>query len=91
MRPGDYEALRAKTQETLVQFIDVELKLGLTFTQSAVLSQYEGHDDHYQQAKRFATTAAESVRKFAKQVIDIKARNEFMERLSELDRLIDKL
>lgn len=91
MRPGDYEGLRAETQQTLVQFLDVELKLGRTFIQSAILSQDEGHADHYEQAKQYATRAAESVRRFIGQVMDAKIGNEIGERLAELERMISAL
>jgi hypothetical protein len=91
MRPGDYEALRAKTQQTLIDFLDVELKLGRTFVQSAGLSKDEGHGDHFVQAKHYATRAAESVRKFIEQVVDNKIRDEFRERLTELEGLISTL
>jgi hypothetical protein len=91
MCPGDYEAPRATTQRTLIEFIDVDLKLGRTFIQSAILSKEEDHWDHYEQAKRYASRAAESVRKFIEQVVDVKTRNQFCERLAELERMVSTL
>lgn len=89
--PLEYEVLRAKTQQTLIEFLDVELKLGRTFIQSALLSHDEGHADHYEQAKLCATHAAESVRRFVGQVADVKIRIEIGERLAEIDRLFSTL
>ena len=39
----EYEAMRKETQKTLTQFLDVELNLGGTIAQSALLSHGEGH------------------------------------------------
>jgi hypothetical protein len=89
--PFEYEALRAKTQQTLTEFLDVELKLGHTMAQSAMLSYDEGHTDHYEQAKRHATRAADSIRRFMTGVADGKIRNEIEGRLAELERLISTL
>jgi hypothetical protein len=86
--PIEYEALRVKSQQTLFEFLDVELKLGRTFTQSAILAYNDGHADHYEQAKRYASRAADSVRHFLPQVLDPKIRIEAGERLAGLDRLI---
>jgi hypothetical protein len=41
--PIEYEALRVKSQQTLFEFLDVELKLGRTFTHSATLAYNDGH------------------------------------------------
>ncbi len=89
--PFNYEALRTKTQQTRIEFLDAELKLGRTLAQSAILSRNEGHDDHYEQAKRHATRAAESVRRFVSQVVDGKVRVKIVNQLAELDRLISTL
>jgi len=89
--PSEYQALRAKTQQTLINFLDAELRLGNTFVQSAMLSQDEGHADHHEQAKQYATRAAESVRGFVGKVEDRRVRNEICERLAELERLISTL
>ena len=89
--PLDNEALRTKTQRTRIEFLHAELKLGRTFTQSTMLSYDDGHADHYEQAKRYATHAAESVRRFIPGVADDKIRDEIEGRLAELERLISTL
>jgi hypothetical protein len=89
--PFEYEAIRAKTQQTLVDFLNAELKIGNTFSRSALLSYADGHLEHYEQAKRYSARAADSVRRFMSQVVDGKIRSEIGERLAELERLISSL
>jgi hypothetical protein len=49
--PFDYEALRAKTQQTLVEFLNGELELGWSFVRSATTAHDAGHIDHFSRAK----------------------------------------
>jgi hypothetical protein len=87
----EYDAIRAKTQQTLIEFIKVELELGHTFTQSATLAKDADHADHYEQAKQYAIRAAECVNSFATKVLDDKIREDIEERLAELERAIAAL
>jgi hypothetical protein len=87
----DYEAQHSKVQRTFVDFLNVELKLGHTFMQSALLASEEGHMDRYADAKEKATAAAASVRRFMCSLDDGNSRNEIARRLSELDQLISTL
>jgi hypothetical protein len=89
--PFEYEALRSKTQQTLVEFLNAELNLGSTFVRSATISSDEKHMEHFAQAKEKATKAAESVRRFVGQVADGKVRATICNQLAELDRLISTL
>jgi hypothetical protein len=89
--PFEYEAVRAKTQQTLIDFLHNQLKFGLTLAQSASLSAEAGHLNHYGQAKRNATKATEVVRRFVSQVADKKVRTQIASELAELDRLISVL
>ena len=86
--PFDLGALRAQTQETLIAFLTAELNLGSTLVQSALLAEDQDHVDHYAQAKRDATVAADAVRRFIKRVKDQQVRAELAKRLSELDRFL---
>ena len=85
------EALIAKTQHNLIDFLRTELEIGPTFVQSALLAMSEGHMDHYAQAKQDAVKAAESIRRFRSQVVDVEVRTEIGKQLDELDRLISAL
>ena len=85
------EALLAKTKHNLIDFLRTELEIGPTFVQSALLAMSEGHMDHYAQAKRGAVKAAESIRRFISQVVDVDVRTEIGKQLDELDRLISAL
>ena len=83
------EALRAKTQRSLVDLLHTELELGQTFAQSALLAKSSGHTEV--QAKQHAVKAADTVRHFMARVADDVARTEIDRKLAELDRLISTL
>ena len=87
----DYEALGAKTQQTLIDFLRAELALGPTLVQSTLLAKSQGHMDHYAQAKADAVKAAESVRRFMDRITDGEVRTEIGTTLAELDRLISTI
>ena len=89
--PFHYEALRTKTQQTLVEFLNAELNLGSTLLRSATISRDEQHMEHFAQAKENSTKAAESVRRFVCRVADGKVRATIYKQLAELDRLISTL
>lgn len=61
---AESDALCARTQQTLVDFLALELALGLSFARSALSAHEAGHIDHYNSAKKRATEAADSVRRF---------------------------
>jgi len=87
----EHEALRAKTQRTLIDFLQTALKTGPTQAHSASIAKSEGHMNHYVQAKQNAVRAADSVRRFMSQVADGTVRTEIGKQLAELDRLISEL
>jgi hypothetical protein len=88
LMPFEYESMRAKSQETLLEFLNSELRLGSTLIQSAQLSQDEGDVEHHEQAKRSAKRAVETVERFKSQVVDGKARDEIEKRLADLQKLM---
>ena len=85
------EALRAKTQRSLVDLLHTELDLGETFAQSALQAKSGGHMEHHVQAKQRALKAADAVRHFMAQVADDVVRTEIDRKLAELDWLISTL
>jgi len=87
----DYEAIRAKTQRTLIAFLDSEVAVGRTLVQSAALAKSQGHMNHYVQARLGAVQAAECLRRFMSQVADDTVRTEIGMQLAELDRIISTL
>lgn len=89
--PFDYEASRAKTQRTLREFLDAELKIGSTFVQTALIARDAGHMQHYIRAKEHALKAIESTRRFKNQVTDDIVRQEIENRLLELERRVSTL
>jgi len=88
---AEYESIRVKTQQTLVDFLNSELALGNTFTRSALLAYDAGHTEHYEQAKKYAIRATESVRRFVGQVGDRKIRSEISDGVEDLERRISIL
>jgi hypothetical protein len=89
--PFEYQETRARTQQTLVDFLNAEIALGITFTRSAVNSFAAGHMGHFYEAKDRATKAAEAVRKFMVRVVDGKIREDIEERLITLEKQIAAL
>jgi hypothetical protein len=89
--PLEYESILSKNQEALIEFLNVDLKLAETFVKSALLAYSEGHLEHYQQAKRSATRAVETVERLKIHVVDLNARNEIGEGLASLKKLISAL
>ena len=83
------EALRAKTQRSLVDLLHTELELGQTFAQSALLAKSSGHMEV--QAKQRAVKAADVVWHFMGRVTDDVIRTEIGKKLAELDRFISIL
>jgi len=87
----EYDAIRAQAQETLIDYLDNEIALGITFTRCAVNSSDAGHKEHFSEAKDNATKAAQTVRRFMVLVEDGKIREEIDRRLAELEWIIAAL
>jgi hypothetical protein len=88
---SEYEALRAESQKQLTDFLRVELDIGATFVQSALLARSENHLDHSIQATGNAVKAAASIRHFMNQLADSSVRIEIEHKLAALDRQISEL
>jgi hypothetical protein len=88
--PFEYEALRAKAQNTLVDFLLAELALGVTFVRSAMNAAADNHVEEYERSKQNAVKITDTV-SFRDQVTDGNAQNEIGTRLAELERLISTL
>ena len=89
--PFEYEALRTKAQNTLVEFLLAELALGVTFVRSAMNAAADNHVEECERSKQNAVKITDTVRRFHDQVADENARNEIETRLAELERLISTL
>jgi hypothetical protein len=85
------DELHAKSQQTLIDFLRVELKLGSTFADSARIARAAGHMNRYAQDKHNAIGAAEAIRRSLSRVEDITIRTEIGEQLAEFDRLLSVL
>ena len=89
--PFEYEALRAKAQNTFVDFLLAELALGVTFVRSAMNAAADNHVEEYERSKQNAVKITDTVRRFQDQVTDGNSQNEIETRLAELQRLISTL
>ena len=89
--PFEYEALRTKAQNTLVDFLLAELALGVTFVRSAMNAAADNHVEECERSKQNAVKITATVRRFQDQVAHENARNEIETGLAELERLISTL
>ena len=87
----DFNAQAKATQQTLVDFLQAELKIGSTLAQSASLAADDGHFKDYDRARNAALKAMEAVRRFAPQVTDSNVQAEITRRLGELERVLADL
>jgi hypothetical protein len=74
--PFEYEVLRAKAQNTLVDFLLAELALGVTFVRSAMNAAADNHLGEYERSKQNAVKITDTVRRFHDQVTDGNVHNE---------------
>ena len=88
---AEYKALRTLTQQTLIDFLNIDLDLGSTFALSALNAHRAGDINRYNATKRSAIRAADAVRRLMDGVADSEARNEIGRRLAELNRVISTL
>jgi hypothetical protein len=87
----EYEALRAESQKQLNNFLRVELEIGSTFVQSAILARKQDHMNHADQAKGNALKAAASIRHFLSHLADPEVKIQIEHRLVTLERQISEL
>jgi hypothetical protein len=85
---ADLDEIRANTQQTLIDFLRIEIALGCTFMQSAMLAGSFGHLEHEVQAKQNAVKAADTVRHFAGDIVRDTERRHVETQLAELEWLI---
>jgi hypothetical protein len=85
---SDYEALRAETEERLIEFIFGELQVGQTWAETAKIAKDRGHMHHYTQAKESAEKVSSMVQKFMDLVPRGPTRSKIDKQLGELNRLI---
>jgi hypothetical protein len=52
------------TDDPQLQFVLIEIKLGITFVRTALNAYYSGHDEHGDSAKANAIKALESAKRF---------------------------
>jgi hypothetical protein len=87
----EFERLRSAYQQRLCDFIDVELKLGLTFAEFAQMERDLGNVEHFRRATFDAKTAAASVRRFLARITDLEFKAVASERLAKLTQVVAAL
>lgn len=56
--------LRERSNQTLRDFLNTEVELGMTFVRSAKYHKGRGNVEHYEMSKRNATTALKAIDRF---------------------------
>ena len=84
----EYNAIRTRAQQTLVDFLNTEISLGHSLTRSAANAYDAGRTEHFSEAKERATKAAETVKRFVVGVVDGTIRGDIEGRLAVLERAI---
>jgi len=87
----EYDVLRTRTQQTLIDFLNIDLDLGSSFARSALNAHGAGDANRYNATRRSAIRAAATVLRLIDGVEDEEARNEIGRNLTELNRLISTL
>jgi hypothetical protein len=78
------------TDDAQLQFVLVEIKLGVTFVRSALNAYDSGHDEHGDSAKANAINALESARRFIR-VLDTAGRQIARAELPKLEKALKAL
>jgi len=78
------------TDDAQLQFVLVEIKLGVTFVQTALNAYYSGHDENGDSAKANAIKALESARRFIS-VLDAAGQQAARAELPKLEKALKAL
>lgn len=89
--PEVFAELRAQSQRCLIDFLDVEIKLGFTFVESAAYERDAGEAEHFQHTKQQAVKAVASIHHFVDRVENQVTRDAIASRCQELERAIAAL
>jgi hypothetical protein len=87
----EFEQLRNAYQQRLIDFVDVEIKLGFTFAEFAEMERDSGNVEHFHHARVDAQTALASVRHFLTRISDPRAQAAVTERLEKLTQTVSAL
>ena len=88
MSLGDYEELRERGQQTLIQFLTVELQLSFSFAESAEENRDRGNDGRYKQCVQNARKGLETIRHFEGRITDREAWQRIHEQGDRLEQLL---
>lgn len=83
--------LQAKAQQNLVDFLGTELELGYTFAKTAELEASMNNREHFELAKKHATSAIETIHRFESRITDSQVQQEIRKRAEDLQSLLDTL
>ena len=90
MPKTDLKRMREESNKDLLAFLETEVDLGLTFARIAEFERDTGNTEHYQQSKRNAIMAAQTIERF-KERLPAAAKLEIETRASHLIRIISTL
>jgi|SRR6266851_5527642 len=78
------------TDDPQLQFVLIEIKLGITFVQTALSAYYSGHDEHGDSAKANAIKALKSAKHFIN-VLDAAGQQAARAELPKLEQALKAL
>jgi hypothetical protein len=84
--PDTFAALKTRTQETLIEFLDADLDLAFTFLEIA-----RNETDHHEATIDKVRTALESIHRFQSRVEDPEARERIQNRAAKLEAELEKV
>jgi hypothetical protein len=87
----DFQEQRAWYQQNLIDFLNTELDLGLTFFRSAQLHMDVNNNEHYIRSRANAQNALEAIRKFEGRIADPGLWHSIHKRADQLEKLISTL
>jgi hypothetical protein len=90
MRKPNLKRMGEESNKLLLAFLKTEVDLGLTFASLAEFERDAGNTEHYEQSKRNAVTAAETIERF-KERLSAPAKMEIEMLASNLIRLVSTL
>ena len=78
--PEYFEQLRAQSQRNLIDFLNVEIQLGFTFTEAAASQRDMGHLEHSRHTRGEAQKAIDTIHHFLDRIASPEVRKSIQDR-----------
>ena len=84
----DHEELRQQGQQTLIQFLTVELELSFSFARNAQEDRERENDERYKRSVQNARKGLETIRHFEGRIADLEAWQRIHGRADTLEEVL---